>query len=259
MAGVRPTGGRSVNPGLPAANELMNQFGLGPRQAAGYLRLTGGVLPNQFMGTPVSASQGEFFETIDLMSLGGIKDEFYDPQDYDEVAARNLAGEPLWDLDGTSVYLDESGRPIDKVRGRKFLDTEFNERGREEAVVPGLPAAYGAEGDESPANLTVVPTTSSNPARPRTVAAGYDRLREVITVVFRDGTYYNYYGVTPREWQDFKARVSKGRYIYRYLDFKQRGPADLNTLPSYARNTLYRVARSLQLKNYGLKPTKRKK
>jgi KTSC domain len=257
MAVIRPTGGGAGKPVLPAANELMSEFGLGPRQAAGYLGLTGGMMPNQFMGSPVAASSGEFFE---VLSLTGVKDEFFDPMDYDDVAERNLAGEPVWTLKGDEVYIDENGNPVDKVRGRRFYDIDTNdETGREEVVIPGLPAAYGAEGDEGPAKLTVVPTTSSNPARPRTVAAGYDKVREVITVVFRDGTFYNYYGVTPREWQDFKARVSKGRYIYKYLDYKQRGPADLTTLPSYARNTLYRVARSLQLKNYGLQPTKRKK
>lgn len=250
---VRPSGERRTGkPALRSASEYMADLGLGPRQAAGYARVTGGALPNTFMGIPVSASQGEFFEAIP--TLAEMKDEFFNPMDYDEVAERNLAGEALWALDGSDYYMD------DKVRGRRYLDIDTDdETGVRQAIVPGIPAAYGAEGDEGPAPITVVPTTSINPKRPRTVAAGYDKLREVITVVFRDGTFYNYYGVTPREWQDFKARVSKGQYIYKYLDYKQRGPADLTTIPSYARNTLYRVARGFQLKNYGLKPTKRKK
>ena len=103
-------------------------------------------------------------------------------------------------------------------------------------------------------NLTkssVIPTSSSNPERPRTVAAGYDKVREVLTVVFRDGTFYNYYEVRPTEWQDFKRRVSKGRYIYENLDFKPRGPANVNSVPAGARRTLYGLARLNQLKSGG--------
>lgn len=257
MAGIRPQGGAAGIPVVPSGPELLGHLDLGPRQEAGAANLMGApIMRNQSMGVPVSASVGDF----DLMTVGDIRGEFYNPQTYDDVAERNLAGQPLWDLKGDYVYIDDNGNPVDKVRGRRFFDTDTNdETGREEVVVPGAPSAYGAEGDEGPAKLTVVPTTSSNPARPRTVAAGYDRIRETLTVVFRDGTFYNYYGVTPREWQDFKARVSKGRYIYKILDFKQRGPADLANVPSYARNTLYRIARSVQLHNYGLSPTKRKK
>jgi hypothetical protein len=67
--------------------------------------------------------------------------------------------------------------------------------------------------------------------------------------VFRDGTYYNYYEVTTTEWQDFKRRVSKGKYIYQVLDYKPRGPASVSALPAYARTALYKITRSIQLTN----------
>ena len=109
--------------------------------------------------------------------------------------------------------------------------------------------------DESPAELTVVPTSTINPERPRTVAAGYDKVENKITVVFRDGTYYNYYQVNATEWQAFKARVSKGRYIYSYLDSKPRGPADVGSISATAQRAFYRLARGSQI-HYKGKPQK---
>ena len=115
--------------------------------------------------------------------------------------------------------------------------------------------------DESPAELTVVPTSTINPERPRTVAAGYDKNEKKITVVFRDGTYYNYYQVNATEWQAFKARVSKGRYIYSYLDSKPRGPADVGSISATAQKAFYRLARGSQIHYKGRpqKPPKPKK
>lgn len=123
---------------------------------------------------------------------------------------------------------------------------------------------YGATPDavdESAAPLTVVPTSTTNPERPRTVAAGYDKSEQKITVVFRDGTFYNYYQVSPSEWQAFKARVSKGRYIYSYLDSKPRGPADIAGISATARKAFYRIARGSQKLTGGRpgKPPKPKK
>jgi hypothetical protein len=109
--------------------------------------------------------------------------------------------------------------------------------------------------DESPAPISVVPTSTINPQRPRTVAAGYDSKEGKITVVFRDGTYYNYYQVSPTEWQAFKARVSKGRYILSYLDTKPRGPADIGSISAEARRAFYKIARGSQI-HYGGRPDK---
>jgi KTSC domain len=117
---------------------------------------------------------------------------------------------------------------------------------------------YGEEPDmqdEEPAELTVVPTSTINPERPRTVAAGYDKLEEKITVVFRDGTFYNYYEVSPTEWQRFKAVVSKGRYIMAYLDSKPRGDADVSGMSQTARRAFYQFSRAAQ-RHYQGRPDK---
>lgn len=56
-------------------------------------------------------------------------------------------------------------------------------------------------------------TTSSNPKKPRTLKAGYDYRTETLTVVFRDGTWWNYYDVPHYLWEGFVLSESKGQYL----------------------------------------------
>lgn len=104
-----------------------------------------------------------------------------------------------------------------------------------------------------------VPTSSTNYQRPRTVAAGYDEDRGTMTVVFRDGTFYNYYEVTPTEWESFHASYSKGRPWLNRKNSNQasdgifigkpRGDAgDMSDINPQIREALYRVARAQQIK-----------
>jgi len=105
--------------------------------------------------------------------------------------------------------------------------------------------------------LTDIPTSSTNYGRPRTVAAGYDPKSKTMTVVFRDGTFYNYYDVTPGEWENFSASYSKGRpWLNRKSSTqgsdglfigKPRGQADVSQIDPTVREQLYRVARSQQI------------
>lgn len=72
----------------------------------------------------------------------------------------------------------------------------------------------------------VDPTTSSNPARPRTLEAGYNAGERTLRVVFRDGTPWEYYGVEPVIWQRFKRSASPGRFINRVLNNYPYGRGD---------------------------------
>lgn len=56
-------------------------------------------------------------------------------------------------------------------------------------------------------------TSSTNPKRPRTLKAGYDYRTETLTVVFRDGTWWNYYDVPHYLWEGFVLSESKGKYL----------------------------------------------
>lgn len=164
------------------------------------------------MGLPVAASVGEFKTASgffgDADGTGGLWDEYYD-EDQTGYTYRNLATTRI-------------------VNGKPY----------------GGPVVSG--GGREPAPISIVPTSSTNPDRPRTVAAGYDDSRNVLTVVFRDGTFYNYYDVGEDEWAAFKSRPSKGEYIFKVLDGKPRGTASMAGASLAAREGLYRIARTGQ-------------
>jgi hypothetical protein len=83
--------------------------------------------------------------------------------------------------------------------------------------------------------LTDRPTNTSNPNRPRTLAAGYDAQSGVLFVRFRgaklgprvyaDGVGYEYYNVTQTEWDEFRRDASPGTYINHVLNYKPYTPA----------------------------------
>lgn len=104
--------------------------------------------------------------------------------------------------------------------------------------------------------LTDIPTSSTDYTRPRTLAAGYDMKSQTMTVVFRDGTFYNYYDVKPNEWLNFSASFSKGAPWLNRANSNQsfdglfigkpRGIADTNSLDPDLLRQLYLVASSHQ-------------
>lgn len=214
---VRPVGGRSSSRrAAPSAQEMMNAIGQN-------------VFGDDFQGGPTASSKAAFNKITDIMYDDTQSMDYYNPTEYN-----NLAGEPM--------SMDTMYNAQDGWSSRPFYE-----------VVPltGDLRVPGEQPDEdedtSPAALTLVPTSSSNPARPRTVAAGYDEEEEKLTVVFRDGTFYNYYEVDKNEWNAFKANRSKGAVIYQMLDFHPRGPADVSSLSKKAQQAFYRYSRGAQL------------
>lgn len=151
--------------------------------------------------------------------------------------------------------LDAFGNVIDKnidARGANYnIDQTSQYRVGDEAlaIYPAEDPAYAPASFDSD-DFTEVPTQTSEPDRPRTVAASYDPERSVLTLVFRDSTIYNYYDVTIDEWYEFKGKSSKWQYISDHLNFKPRGPADTSDLPPKLRYLAYRGARALQIKKY---------
>lgn len=67
--------------------------------------------------------------------------------------------------------------------------------------------------------FTVYPTHTINPHRPRTIAGGYDKRSQTLRLRFRPGAsvaspggaVYDYYDVTPAEWDMLRHCVSTGR------------------------------------------------
>lgn len=120
----------------------------------------------------------------------------------------------------------------DKTGPRRRAGSTANPRATATDVDPALSrtptydeALFGRtrhRGEMAP--QTIVPSKSTHPPRPRTLTAGYNRASQTLSVVFRDGTPWNYYGVTYQMWTAFKASPSPGRYIRTRLDFKAYGP-----------------------------------
>ncbi len=78
-----------------------------------------------------------------------------------------------------------------------------------------------------PVQITYFPTKTSNPRDPRTAAAGYDKTTQTMRVEWGDGgAAYNYYGVPPNIWRNFRRAPSPGKYINRVLNYYTYGPAD---------------------------------
>jgi hypothetical protein len=74
--------------------------------------------------------------------------------------------------------------------------TEVYERDYADEFEGSVEHAEGLAQRGGPVPITVNPTRTSNPSRPRTLAAGYDGKTDTMTVVFRDGAVYEYYDVT---------------------------------------------------------------
>lgn len=194
---------------------------------------------------------------------------------------------------GLRATLDEFERVQDLVAGkgivernqyllgRDFRGPEFTEPGvtpmsKMAQAMPNRQARYGrnspnyvfplgsnaglagpAQGYVNFANdeYSEAPTATSDPTRPRTVAAFYepdiDDVEDVgiLTVVFRDNTVYNYYDVSRDEWDSFRNSSSKGGTsgpIESFLNSKSRGPADVSELSPEHREIYYRNVRNTQ-------------
>src|ERR1700722_7396551 len=69
------------------------------------------------------------------------------------------------------------------------------------------------------------PTPSSNPQDPRTAQAGYDFLTQTMRVWWGDGRVpYDYYNVTPQEWDSFQKAKSPGKWINAVGNAQEYGP-----------------------------------
>ena len=67
--------------------------------------------------------------------------------------------------------------------------------------------------DRHAAPITIRATSTINPKRPRTLRAGYEASTGTLTVIFRDGTWWNYYNVPAQMWDAFRSADSKGQYL----------------------------------------------
>jgi len=228
---------------LEAAQRLdprADLYSIDPDVAVELLRLqqgTGGSytsIDSVFKALPSAPSVGEFAKTGAFAEARSL---FFD----NAVRASQLG----YDITTgtyyvTSTYADAAGNLIS--RGGMEYENRAEDYGAD-------PRDY----EDAPAPITVKPTSTTNPGRPRTIAAGYrpgtssDGSSGTLTVIFRDGSYYNYYNVEPYLWQQFKQVKSKGRFIRKYLDQKDRGYASVAYISSIAQRSEYFVSRTNQI------------
>ena len=120
------------------------------------------------------------------------------------------SGQDFYDL----INIDAEGN----VSAKAGITADYylrNELAYEKERTRGMRTGWTFKGVAvAPSALSDIPTSTSNWRRPRTVAAGYDYNPDsdkgVLTVVFRDGTFYNYYDVPPSVWIEFHDSFSKG-------------------------------------------------
>lgn len=100
------------------------------------------------------------------------------------------------------------------------------------------------------------PTSTSNPERPRTLVAGYNLRTRTMTVMFRDGTVWDYRDVPPLLWANFKRAFSKGWFLYNSgLDrWHDMGPSNMANLSDEQRENWAIRARTAQVRAEGLAP-----
>jgi hypothetical protein len=140
-------------------------------------------------------------------------------------------------LEGTGKYPEE----YSKEYFQKFIDT------------PNAPVDLFSGSNSTDVDI---PTSTTNARRPRTVAAGYTRRNYpngkeygLLTVVFRDGTVWNYEGVSEGDWLNFRASVSKGRPWINEKRFGKGQAADVSFIDPRIRASIYEVAREYQVQS----------
>lgn len=159
----------------------------------------------------------------------------------------------LYETEGLDYYNPDD----DPNNTGNFVPERFTERpnanqfiGAGGTHVPMDPDDSQLQGYTATAPLSEIPTSTTNAARPRTIAAGYQieegKTLGKISVVFRDGTYYNYYNVDPKTWDAFRAAESKGRFIYDNLDGGSRGRATTANLDPDVRSEIVRIGTTVQ-------------
>jgi hypothetical protein len=94
--------------------------------------------------------------------------------------------------------------------------TEFYVKGRDDAEGK-FEEEHTEDERGGPVRITVAPTKTSNPGRPRTVAMGYDYGTDTLRVVFREGAVYDYFGVSTAQWWQMKRSASPGKFLNRRL------------------------------------------
>lgn len=208
----------------------------------------------QMMGTP-TAQERMFGVPKDLQAEA--EGAGYSDRGFMDVSDFNSAEQALDDLHNDLLYsqyqtgdreyrknLDANGNPI--LRKNYSIDPIDYNSPTAKPVSWDDADMYAdlLEGDYEGEALKQVPTNTEHPERPRTVAASYDPVREIMTLVFLDGTYWNYSNVGMEDWIKFRDASSKWRLLRDYFDINfPHGRANMADVPLDVQLLAYTRAR----------------
>jgi hypothetical protein len=83
--------------------------------------------------------------------------------------------------------------------------------------------AEKASDDDFPLDHSTYPDQTSDPSRPRTYIAGYDREGQRLRVGFRDGAVYEYGNFTQEQYNELTSTWSVGKWMNNNLDMRPGG------------------------------------
>lgn len=123
------------------------------------------------------------------------------------------------------------------VGDNKSVNRWINTLMGEENPDIAIPEDPDFEVDSGAHSAAMSVTSSSNPARPRTLKAGYDYKTKTLTVVFRDGLWWEYRNVEPEVWTGFQSAPSKGKFLISsgLNQWEDMGPANVAIMPKHRR------------------------
>jgi KTSC domain len=227
-------------------------------------RFTPAISPRSRSGltSPKTGRPESFAQSQARMSGGMVKNQtsvapeaFYDGTNLGEAITAGI-----FDVYATSGRVRTSPFELDLDREGMRQYAQFAQ-GYDDSTLSSEqfdPKDVGSTGD-APAPLTVNPTSTLFPERPRTLAAGFkfnagSQTIGKLTIMFRDGTLYNYYDVPESVWATFKAAPSKGRAILALgLNAYARGYAGA-AASSGARQVIHKSSRVAQKTLHAQRP-----
>lgn len=195
-----PTGARAVGPGMRTSG--------GETFAQAQARQAGGTRGRQFFPNEAVSPERSFdSKTLAAMATSKVFDSY----------ANGTKVTPF-ELDLDRQGMDDWVEFVDAYDGGVFQP-----KTAPQGSTTNPSKAIAGTTDAAP--MSVSPTSTSNPDRPRTLMAGFmitDPVNNTgtLSVMFRDGTMYNYYDVTMDDWKTFKFAPSKGKQVIPMLESK---------------------------------------
>lgn len=124
----------------------------------------------------------------------------------------------------------EASEELASATGRSPEDLRFSwEKTQDDSTLPTYDDLVGDQVTDSGFVIQTAPT--NNPGRPRAQTIGYNPNTNVLVIVFRDGTWWQYNDVGPDVWLGLKSSGSTNDYLSIIEgSCSSHGPADMSSM-----------------------------